>query len=95
MRLPSIFKNKYFLTITFFAIWMLFFDMKDVVTQYHRTQELNALQASKAHYEKEISQIRSEVNALKTDPRIIEQYAREKYYMKRDNEELFIIIDNQ
>jgi cell division protein FtsB len=56
----------------------------------HR-RELKELQASKAWYQKEISKESADAEQLKTNPAIVEKYAREKYLMKRDNEDIFIV----
>ena len=74
-----------------FAIWILFFDRNDMITQVNRREELNSLQKSKKYYTEQIAQERKVSEELKSDPATIEKYAREKYLMKRDNEELFII----
>ena len=93
-RVPSIFKNKYLLTAAAFAAWMLFFDDRDVInTHFKGRMELNRLEKSKAYYEEQIRDTRKELNKLKSDAGTLEKYAREKYWMKRDNEDLFIIAD--
>jgi cell division protein DivIC len=90
--IPVWLKNKYILTAAFFAVWMLFFDSRDVITTYFRQRaELNRLQASKAYYQQEIDKTRKELQQLRSDPRVLEKYAREKYRMKRDNEDLYVI----
>ena len=89
--LPSLLKSKYFLCAAGFIIWMLFFDPRDVYTQLERTRELKELQASKQYYMQRISSETSELEQLKNNPGTLEKYAREKYLMKRDNEDLFII----
>ena len=58
----------------------------------HR-RELRELQISKAWYQKEIAKESIEAEQLKTNPATIEKYAREKYLMKRDNEDIFIISE--
>lgn len=70
---------------------MLFFDPRDVFTQLQHTRELRQLQASKTHYQKEIKKETAELEQLKSNPAAVEKYAREKYLMKRDDEDLFII----
>jgi cell division protein DivIC len=88
-------KNKYILTAAAFAVWMLFFDNRDVITTHfkHRA-ELNRLEESRVYYQAEIDKTRRELQQLKSDPRILEKYAREKYRMKKDNEDLFVISSN-
>lgn len=70
---------------------MIFFDAKDILTQHERTKELHEMQQSKAYYTAEIAKERKALEELKSNPAAIEKYAREKYLMKRDNEDLFII----
>ena len=62
-----------------------------MITQVNRREELNSLQKSKSYYTEQIAQERKVSEELRSDPATIEKYAREKYLMKRDNEELFII----
>jgi len=83
--------NKYLIASLAFIAWISFFDRNDLVTQLQRRRELNDLQSTKEDFTKKISQERKELNQLQTNPAILEKYAREKYYMKRDNEDLFII----
>lgn len=70
---------------------MLFFDRNDVFTLAERNRELRSLQESKEYYTEEIARERKVSEELKSDPATIEKYAREKYLMKRENEDLFII----
>lgn len=74
-----------------FVVWMLFFDRNDVFTQMQRRGELNELKQSKAYFEKQIAENKKFSNDLQFNASAIEKYAREKYLMKRDNEDLFII----
>jgi cell division protein DivIC len=90
-HIPAWLKNKYFLSITGFITWMLFFDPRDIFTQMEHKHELNQLLASKAWYQKEISKETTESELLKTNPAIIEKYSREKFLMKKDNEDLYLV----
>ena len=74
---------------------MLFFDERDVFTMRHHRQELIELQQSKKYYTEKINKEKTELDNLKNNPAILEKYAREKYYMKRDNEDLFLIPEKQ
>ena len=89
--LPAWLKNKYFLSLSAFVVWILFFDPRDVFSQMAHRQELNELQASKAWYQKEISKESIEAQKLRDNPATVEKYVRENYLMKRDNEDIFII----
>ncbi|HTM90793.1 MAG TPA: septum formation initiator family protein [Flavisolibacter sp.] len=87
----SFLRNKFLLAATAFVVWMLFFDRNDVFTQMERRSELNELRQSKQYFEKQIAENRSFSKDLQFNASAIEKYAREKYLMKRDNEDLFII----
>ena len=90
-HIPSWIRNKYFISFTAFAVIILFLDKNDLFTQAGRRRELKDLQESKRFYTNQIASERKELEALKSNPATLEKYAREKYLMKRDNEELFII----
>lgn len=90
-QLPSWLRNKFLIAFAAFTVWMLFFDERDVFTMRHHRQELKELQQSKKYYTEQINQERTELESLKNNPATLEKYAREKYYMKRDNEDLFLI----
>ena len=93
-HLPAWLKNKYFISLSAFAVIILFLDKNDLFTQMERRQEMKKLQQSKQHYTTQIATERQELEGLKTNPATLEKYAREKYLMKRDNEELFLISEN-
>ncbi len=87
----SVIKNKYLLSLGIFAVLMLFFDRNDVFTQIERKKQLKELQASKQFYLDEIAKTRKELADLQHNPAALEKYARENFYMKRDNEDVFIV----
>jgi cell division protein DivIC len=90
-HLPAWLKSKYLIAFSIFAAIMLFFDKNDLFTQTDRTRELLQLEERRSFLTTEIISERKELEALKRDPAAIERYAREKYYMKKDHEDLFII----
>jgi cell division protein FtsB len=85
------FKLHYLLALAGFVVWMLFFDEKDVFTQHSRKKELEKLEEKIEYYKTEIAQTRKQVDALDNDPAMLEKFAREKYFMKRDNEDVYVI----
>lgn len=89
--LPTWMTNKYLLATAFFISWLLFFDHNDIFTTYKRTQELNDLKAKKAWYQEQIKLTQMEVDALRLNAASLERVAREKYLMKKENEDLFIV----
>ena len=70
---------------------MVFFDEKDIVSDFNRRAKLNNLQNSEQHLDQLITESRKELDLLKNNAQSIEKYAREKYMMKKDNEDLFIL----
>jgi cell division protein FtsB len=92
-HIPSWLKNKYLLSFTAFAAIMLFFDKNDIFTQSARIRELRDLKESKQYYQTRIATETKQLEELKTNPATLEKYAREKYLMKRENEDLFIISE--
>lgn len=91
-HIPGWLKNKYLLTLLVFAAWMLFFDDRDLyITCIKQRQELGDLRKSKTYYEEQIANTKKSLDQLKVNAFTIEKYAREKYLMKRDNEDLFLV----
>jgi cell division protein FtsB len=90
-HLTAILRNKYLLTLTGFVVWMLFFDKNDVFTQLERRKNLAEIEQSKTYYSKKIAESKKFTQDIQTNAAAIEKFAREKYLMKRDNEDLFLI----
>ena len=86
-------KNKYILTIIGVVVWIAFFDKYDLVSQYQARQALKQLEKDKQYYTEEIRKNQEEINELQTNAQSLEKFAREKYLMKKDNEDVFLIID--
>ncbi len=91
-HIPAFLKNKYLLAGAGFLILMFFFDSKDFAFTYGQVKKLKNLQQSELHLTKQIDDTRKELDLLKTNAQTIEKYAREKYLMKKDNEDLFIVL---
>lgn len=91
-RLLELIRNKYFLIVVAFVVWMLFFDKNDMLSQYEYKSQVNKMQEEKDFYVKEIAHIRKDLDELNTDLKTAEKFAREKYFMKKDNEDVFVIV---
>ncbi|RYY64411.1 MAG: septum formation initiator family protein [Chitinophagaceae bacterium] len=92
-RIPSFLRNKFFIAGVAFVLWLLFFDRNDFFAQRERRRELRELQTSKKQYQDQIGKERQFAENLRNDPATIERFARERYGMKRDNEDLFLIAE--
>lgn len=90
-RIPAWIRNKYFISSAAFLIILVFLDRNDLFTQFARARELRDLRQSRLYYVTQIASERKELEGLKNEPATLERYAREKYLMKRDEEELFIV----
>ena len=90
-KLRSIFYNKYLITGIAFVIWMMFFDRNDFPSQIRRYRELNKMEQNQKNMSLLISKTQKELELLKTNPETLEKYAREKYMMKKENEDLYIV----
>lgn len=82
--------NKYILVLLAFAIWMLFLDNYSYLEHRVLNKEINELEDNIDYYKTEIKNDSIRIKKLK-NPDQIEKYAREKYYMKRENEDIYII----
>jgi cell division protein DivIC len=86
------FSNRYVLTAGVGLVWVTFISEIDLVYLAKSQLELNRLENQVAHYELEIEATRNQLVDLSSNPERLERFAREKYFMKRDNEDLFRIV---
>ena len=92
-RLPKFTKSFYFITGMLFLFWMLFLDSNDLYTQYKLKKQLQNLNQEKEYYLKKIEEVESEREQLLTDTEALEKFAREKYLMKKETEDLYVIVE--
>ena len=90
LKLLKPFKNIFFAVTLIFIFWMLFFDANSWLVQRELNKEIEILDSKKEFYIKEIKKDLEERKNLETIDGL-EKYAREKYYMKRKNEDIFLI----
>ncbi|MFD2824292.1 septum formation initiator family protein [Lacinutrix iliipiscaria] len=84
------FKNIFIIIFTIYAIWMLFFDANSLIIHNELNNDISDLEDEKEFYIKEIEKDNKELEKLSNDEGL-EKFAREEYYMKRDNEDIYII----
>lgn len=82
--------NRYVLVFAIFVVWMIFLDNYSLLDHRLLDKEINELEDNKQYYKDEIKMDQKKIKLLK-NPDQIEKYAREKYYMKRDSEDIYII----
>ncbi len=84
--------NRYFYTGLAFLVWLAFFDNDSILEQIKLSNKINDLKQEKSFYQAEIQKNKSALKALKYDTTQLEKYAREKYFMKKDNEDVYVIV---
>jgi cell division protein DivIC len=90
-RLPPAFRNFYFVTAVSFLAWMIFLDSNDLISRFKMSSKLNSLEAEKEFYTEKIVEVEKDRKELLTNKELLEKFAREKYLMKKESEDLFII----
>lgn len=91
-KIPTVFRNKYLLTIIIFIVWLLLFDSNNLISRYKEMKELRNLKTDREYYLKRIEYDRQKLHELKTDNHNLEKFAREQYRMKKKDEDLYIIL---
>ncbi|MFN8211918.1 MAG: septum formation initiator family protein [Bacteroidales bacterium] len=91
-RIPSFLRNKYFLTITIFIVWITLLDTNNLIERFRQVAELNKLKSEKDYFSKKIEEDKKKLNELRTDDHNLEKFAREQYKMKKKDEDLYIIL---
>lgn len=92
-KLLQVAKNKYFIVTAFFLIWIGFFDQNDWVSRKSIDKEIKKLEDDKAFFTTEVNELQKEEKRLKENEEELEKYARENFYMKKEGEDVFVIIE--
>lgn len=85
-----IFSNRYFLIIAFFVVWMAVFDANSILVHRELNKEIRDLENNRDYFHYEISKDKQLLEKLEDDEEL-EKFARETYYLKKENEEIFLI----
>ena len=91
-KVPKFIKSFFFLFTVAFAGWMLFVDVNDLQSQYRLGRKLRDLEAEKEFYEQQIEEVHQDREELLTDDQQLEKVAREKYLMKKPEEDVYVIV---
>jgi cell division protein FtsB len=94
-RIPKIFKNFYFIAASVFLIWMLFIDGNDLISQWRLSSKYNDLIKEKEYYQEKIKEVEMDREGLLSDDELLEKFARERYLMKKESEDLFVIVEKE
>lgn len=92
-KIPPYLKNKYSVALIVFFLWIMFFDRNRVINQIKLVSTLNGMKAEREYYLDQIQRDSMALHILESDKKELERFAREKYLMKRDNEDVYLIIN--
>ncbi|MFY0674539.1 MAG: septum formation initiator family protein [Bacteroidia bacterium] len=92
-NLLHVVKNKYFIVTCFFLIWIGFFDQNDWVTRKAIDNEIKKLKDDKEFFTTEVIELQKEELRLKENEEELEKYARENFYMKKQGEDVYVIVE--
>ncbi|NVK04005.1 MAG: septum formation initiator family protein [Flavobacteriia bacterium] len=87
----KIVSNRYVLATFFFAIWMLFLDRHNLGLHIELSQQIEEYEEARSYYQEELERNTRELEELESDPAKLEKFAREKYWMHKEGEEVFLI----
>ena len=93
--IPDPIKNKYFITLILFLIWSVFLDDYNLINQNKLKNKVDELTKQREFYISEIQKDSTKLHNLRNDAEEQERFAREKFLMKKDNEDIFIIRKNE
>ncbi len=93
--IKNIVKNKYVIATVLFVTFIIFGDKNNVVEQYNLRKQYSKVKSEHDYYIEQIAKAKKDYNELFSNNRNLEKFAREKYLMKRDNEDVFVIVKKE
>ena len=94
-KLPAPLRNKYLITFIVFLVWIFFIDKFDIITQIKMNKEFKQLKEQQEFYKSEVKKDSTIIYNLNNNPEEQERFARERFLMKKDNEDLFIVREKK
>ncbi len=88
-------RNKYFIAFLAFFVWVLFFDEHSLIQHYQNRDKLRQLEEQEEFYRKKIAADQQKLYELQTNDENLEKFAREQFQMKKENEDVFVIIEEK
>ncbi len=93
-KLPPAFRNFYVVTGVLFLVWLTFLDSNDLISRFSMSSKLRSLENEKEYYQEKIREVEKDRKELMTNKELLEKFAREKYLMKKESEDVFIIQED-
>lgn len=85
-------RNRYVLAVTVLLAWIAVFSESDLWTTWKNHRALHRMEEQSEWYAKEITRTKEQLDEIHSDKRLLEKFARERYLMKRDNEDIFVLV---
>ena len=89
------FRNKYLMAVLVFLVWLMIFDNNSLIDRVKYLNILEEMEVEKQYYLERIEEDSRRLNELKTDRDNLEKFAREQYFMKKENEDAFVIVEEK
>ena len=83
-------KNKFIFTSLLFLVWMTFFDQNNFISQVQDRIKLGELEDHRDQLSAEIKESTEDLKVLQHNQELLEKFARERYLMKKENEDIFV-----
>ena len=93
--IPRPLRNRYGIVVAGLLAWVTFFDQNDLWTNWRNQRELGRIEERREWYAAEIDRTREQLQQLGSDQELLEKFARERYLMKRANEDVFVLVADQ
>lgn len=90
-KLPRSFRNFYVISTAVFLVWMLLLDSNNLISRFQLSSKLSTLENEKEYYQEKIKEVEKDRDELFGDRESLEKFAREKYLMKKESEDIFIV----
>jgi cell division protein DivIC len=92
-KLPKAFRNFYVVATAIFLLWMLVIDSNNLIARYRLSSKLSSLENEKEYYQEKIKEVEKDRDLLFGDRESVEKFAREKYLMKKETEDIFVVVE--
>jgi cell division protein FtsB len=92
-KLPKAFRNFYVVSLVVFFFWMLLLDSNNLIARFQLSSKLSALEDEREYYEDKIKEVQKDHDELFGDKESVEKFAREKYLMKKEKEDIYVIVE--
>jgi len=94
-KIPPFFRNRYVAVLVLFILYISFFDAHDLISQMEIKMELREISEEIDYLNEHTESAKSQIEELTSDKEELEKFAREQYLMKRENEEIFVLLHEE